>query len=122
MNGSELFPVDWYAWHDRWIEWRDVNVGSRLIPSSWRWVGMHPLADEVLGRWSIPSPQHHGGGCQVELSEVTMFNHRYVGVTYADGSGQHAGAVVGSFDDLDTELFGDTHDNTHDNNQEGALT
>lgn len=109
QSTTERFPLDYYEWRKQWDDWRQQHAAD-LKPTSKRFEGKNFLADDVLGTWRI-------NGRTVELSEVVFPNlserdengqliredYRRIGITYGIGV-DGAGAVVGSFAELEQEL------------------
>ena len=87
---DDTFPLDWNEWRHEWARW-STEKNLKRTPSPFK--GKNFLADAVLGTFKV-------NGRTVELSEATFPNlsdrdergnlirqdHRYVGITFEDGT------------------------------------
>jgi hypothetical protein len=102
------FPLDWDAWRLDWLTWRTSPAAGRLLAEEVERTDYFPaapnfLADEILGAWRAEA-----NGLFVELSEVQIMGHRYVGVTWAAGAGRRYEAyIVASLAELEHALLTD---------------
>lgn len=69
------FPISWDEWRVQWDRFTGTSLFEDLFkPTDYKFPPANAMADEVLGAWDVL-------GRAVELSEVTMFGTRFVGVT-----------------------------------------
>ena len=96
------FPADWDEWRRMWAEYKAARTAEGTFKrSTWKWRGENFLSDATLCR--VDAYDRH-----VELCEV-MFRigetARYVGVTFAEGSGTWTpDSMQQTFRELDTIL------------------